>query len=79
MFGNSQTSDASPHLAPQAAPAQQNSPSTAPYLKAVVLSQDATVDWLDDHLLLHTEIQSLNSTTGTEQGLVGARFFQPRH
>lgn len=51
----------------------------APYLKAIVLSQDATVDWLDDHFFLHTEIQSLNSTTGTEQRLVGARFFQPRH
>lgn len=56
-----------------------SSPGTAPHLKAVVLSQDAAVDWLDDHLLLHAEIQSLNSTAGAEQGLVGARFLQPRH
>lgn len=36
------------------------------YLKAVVLTQDAAVNRLDDHLLLHTEVQRFHCTAGAE-------------
>lgn len=34
---------------------------------------------LDDHLLLHAEVQCLHRAAGAEQGLVGARLLQPWH
>lgn len=34
---------------------------------------------LDDHLLLHAEVQRLHRAAGAEQGLVGARLLQPWH
>lgn len=40
------------------------------YLEAVVLAQDAAVNRLDDHLLLHAEVQCLHCAAGAEQGLV---------
>lgn len=49
------------------------------HLEAVVLAQDAAVHGLDHHLLLHAEVQRLHRAAGAEQGLVGARLFQPGH
>lgn len=49
------------------------------YLKAEILTQDGAVYGLDEYLLLHAEVQSFHCTTGTEQRLVRARFFQSRH
>lgn len=49
------------------------------HLEAVVLAQDAAVHRLDDHLLLHAEVQRLYRAAGAEQGLVGARLLQPGH
>ena len=49
------------------------------HLEAVVLAQDAAVHRLDDHLLLHAEVQRLHRAAGAEQGLMRARLLQPRH
>ena len=49
------------------------------HLKAVVLAEDAAVHGLDDHLLLHAEVQRLHAPAGAEQRLVGPRLLQPRH
>lgn len=51
----------------------------ATHLEAVVLTQDAAMNRLDDHLLLHAEVQGLHCTAGAEQGLVGSRLLQPWH
>lgn len=40
------------------------------HLEAVVLTQDAAVNGLDNHLLLHAEVQGLHCAAGAEQGLV---------
>lgn len=49
------------------------------HLEAVVLAQEAAVHGLDDHVVLHAEVQGVYRAARAEQGLVGARLLQPWH
>lgn len=68
-----------PHRGHRAATSVPARPCGGTHLEAVVLAQDAAVHRLDDHLLLHAEVQRLYRAAGAEQGLVRARLLQPGH